>query len=412
MINEFKEKNELYKIFIELAQTPSPSLKEEKVREKILEFLKHPNIKTIVDTYGNVIASIDPTDQTKKSLLISAHMDVIGDDSLINVKISEDGKFFETDKQRTLGADDKVGVTMGILLAKKIANSNLPHGGLELVFTRDEEHGMSGIKNLDTTTLNSEYVFVLDSDKLGEVLVSGAGYTNAKLTVLTTFGGHSGIDIHEKKRLNAVNLISKIIAKIPQGVIKKDETGTITSINVGSIIGGGVNSAIEKLIEEKPKIKNFGKFIAENSMTNIINTQAYATFSIRSADKQEEEKLIKKINEIIAKFNDDFKGLACITFETSIHLLPFERSDDIFIETLAKKIAESCAINTKIGSFHAGAETHIYKNLKNKNGQSFKPYLIGLADIFNMHSSDEKVDIESMEKGFDFLEKMFKEINK
>ena len=42
-----------------------------------------------------------------------------------------------------------------------------------------------------------------------------------------------------------------------------------------------------------------------------------------------------------------------------------------------------------------------------KFNQTFKPYLIGLADIFNMHSANEMVNINTMLKGYEFLKESF-----
>ena len=115
-------------------------------------------------------------------------MDVVGDFSPIRLNVS--GDFIETDKTRTLGADDKAGVACALWLASELAqNNDIAHGGLEIVFTRDEEHGMSGIKHVDFKKIQSKYVLVLDADKLGQLLVSGASYTNGLLKVSTTYGG-------------------------------------------------------------------------------------------------------------------------------------------------------------------------------------------------------------------------------
>jgi di/tripeptidase len=57
----------------------------------------------------------------------------------------------------------------------------MKHGGIELVFTRDEEHSMSGISNVNMKNLESEYILVLDADKKGDILISGASYTKLYL---------------------------------------------------------------------------------------------------------------------------------------------------------------------------------------------------------------------------------------
>ena len=63
-------------------------------------------------------------------------------------------------------------------------------------------------------------------------------------------------------------------------------------------------------------------------------------------------------------------------------------------------------------TFHAGAETHIWANKFNKFGTKFKPLLLGGADIKNMHSSLETLDIKSLEKGAQWVQEIFKELNK
>ena len=66
----------------------------------------------------------------------------------------------------------------------------------------------------------------------------------------------------------------------------------------------------------------------------------------------------------------------------------------------------------KIGSFPAGAETHIYSKNKNKNNETFIPILLGVADIFNMHSPLEKINYVSLQKGYELIKEMFLKFNK
>ena len=75
----------------------------------------------------------------------------------------------------------------------------------ELKETEDslEENSLSGDyidrhttqDNIDFSTVESEYILVLDADRLGQIQISGASYTNGMLTVEALKGGHSGIDI-------------------------------------------------------------------------------------------------------------------------------------------------------------------------------------------------------------------------
>ncbi len=394
-------------LFCMLVKIPSPSLQEQAVAQKIVQTFQELHIDTHQDKYGNVYAKIDATDTSKKSILLSAHMDVVGDASPVNIVYSADKQFVETDKTRTLGADDKAGVSQAIWLAKKIKeNKALKHGGLEIVFTRDEEQGMTGIHNVEFNKLKSDYVVVLDSDKLGKLEVSGAGYTKMLLTVKTHKGGHSGMDIQDETRVNAVNVISEVVAVLPHGVYKNDETGVITSLNAGAIVAGGVKNISSELSGAA-----YSKELAENAMDNIINTDAFAIYSIRSSDKSVEKQLIQDIEKTVCNFNKKYEGKAVVSLEFSEHLKPFERANDNTLIEVVKRAGKASGVDVEVSSFHAGAETHVYAHEKNAEGRIFKPYLIGIADIYNMHSSDEKLDIKSFEKGAEFIENVFLEFN-
>lgn len=408
MLNKIKE-NELLDIFCTLVQIPSPSKHEEKVIEWVKGFAKENNIECEADAYSNLYLKVPATDSSKQPILLSAHMDVVGDDSPIELIIDEQ---FIKAKERTLGADDKAGVACALLLAKKLANSNAKHGGLEILFTRDEETGMSGIEHAEFNRVTSKYVMVLDADKLGQLQISGAGYTNAKIKVTADKGGHSGIDIADETRLNAVKLACELINEFPQGCYYKDETGVITSCNIGAIVGGGIQNAVKAIVNEKINSKNYISEIIDRSSTNIINTLTEISYSIRSSDLNKEQELKDIMVDCINKFNEKYQGLAKAEIEFSIHLLPFEKSGDDLIPQVHTEASKLAGVKNSVESFHAGAETHIYAHNINKNGEKFIPFLVGSADVYNMHSSEEKVDYHSLIKGFEVLENFFYVFNK
>ena len=412
-IKELRNENELINLFCTLAEIPSPSGEEDKVASKIVEILTAAGIEAKQDDFGNVRAKLAATDTTKRPLALSSHMDVVGDASEVNIRISNDGKFIETDKTRTLGSDDKVGVSAAMYLAMYLKkHPEIKHGGLELIFTKDEEQNMTGIHNVKFNEIDAQYVLVLDADKLGQIQISGASYTNGTLIVDAPKGGHSGIDIWDKTRLNAAKLIGELIAQIPQGEYKRDEFGTVTSINIGCVIGGGVEPAIQKIAQKGIKAESYIEYVADNCLTNIINTKAMAKYSIRSSEEANENQLINDIKKIVDNFNKKYEGMAKAEFVAKSKMKAFEKSGD---ETIQKVCVEACnniGIKADVSSFHAGAETHIYAHEKNKNGEILKPYLLGLADIYNMHSSNEMVDIASFLKGYEFLKESFLIFNK
>ena len=385
-ISELRESNELVNLFCTLAEIPSPSLQEEKVIEWICNYCKENNLQCETDDYKNVYIKIPATDPTKESVLLSAHMDVIGDDSPIIAEL--DGDLIKANN-RTLGADDKAGVANALFFAKELnKRTDLAHGGLEILFTRDEESGMTGIKHADFNRINSKYVLVLDSDSLGQCLVAGASYVMVDLKVNAPKGGHSGNDIGDKTRENAAKLIADIISDMPQGVFFSENGQVMTSCNLGGICAGNVE------------------------VTNVINTDAHATYSIRSSRKDKENELIKTMQEVVDEFNKHYDGIATATITFTEKMPMFEKNEVEYLPILFEAVARKVGLEPEISTFHAGAETHIYANKTNSKGEKFSPYLLGLATVCNMHSAREYVDYKSMIKGQELLQALFEAYNK
>ena len=279
--------NLLLELFENLVKIPSPSLKEQMVSAWIFDYCNEKGISARLDDYGNVFLKIEATDSSKTPILLSSHMDVVGDSSPIN--LIKEGDFYKTDGKRTLGADDKCGVAIALCLATELVNSEIKHGGLEVVFTRDEESGMSGIEHVNFTEIESKNILVLDGDKVGNFENAGAGYSIADVYVKALYGGHSGIDIHEEHRLNAAKLLAELVNEMPQGVFYKDESGTVTSLNLGTIIAGNIQNNAAKIVEDRVISDNYFNYFMDNCVTNVINTSARATYSIRSSSDEKEK---------------------------------------------------------------------------------------------------------------------------
>lgn len=384
-LKNLRNGNELVDLFCTLAEIPSPSLKEEKIIEKICAYCNENNLECSTDEYKNIYIKVPATDETKEPVLLSSHMDVVGDDSPVCTYL--EGDLIKA-KGRTLGADDKAGVANALYFAKELSKrTDLKHGGLEIVFTRDEENGMTGIKHVDFSKIDSKYVLVLDSDALGQCLVSGASYVLADLNVNAPKGGHSGNDIGDNTRENAAKLIADIITDMPQGVYYSENGKVVTSCNIGGIVSCDVN------------------------ITNVINTNAHATYSIRSSRKDKEQELIDLMQDVVDSFNEEYEGIAKAEITFTEKMPMFEKNEDEYLPILFETTAKKLGIEPEISSFHAGAETHIYANKTNKKGEKFSPYLLGLATVCNMHSANEYLDYKTMLKGQELLKALFEAYN-
>lgn len=384
-IEDIRKEHELIDLFCTLAEIPSPSLREENVSKWIIDYCSKNNINARLDDYGNVRIDVKATASDKEPLLLSAHMDVIGDDSPVVTYLDDCGNIHA--KERTLGGDDKAGVANALLFAKEIANSNIKHGGLECIFTRDEESGMSGVKHVNFKDIKSKYLLVCDSDTLGQLEVSGASYTLVKIEVHSHKGGHSGIDIGDKTRANAAKFIADLISKLPQGVFFEEDGMVVTSCNLGGIDAGNIN------------------------VTNIINPDAAVSYSIRSSSRKKEDELKNIMKSTVEDFAKTYSDLINVSIEFEEHLPPFEKVNDEYIPIMFETVAKKVGVKPDITSFHAGAETHIYANQTNAKGENFIPYLVGLATVCNMHTKDEYVDYKSMLKGHELLKELFMAYN-
>lgn len=385
-LSNLRKENELVDLFCSMAEVPSPSLKEEKVIDWICNYCKENDLNCEQDDFKNIYITVPATDSTKNPILLSSHMDVVGDDSPVVPYL--EGDLIKA-KGRTLGADDKAGVANALYFAKYLnKRTDLKHGGLEVHFTRDEENTMQGIKHTDFSRIKSKYVLVLDSDALGQCLISGASYVLVDLKISAPKGGHSGNDIGDPTRENATKLIADLVSDMPQGVFYSEDDKVVTSCNLGGIESGDLN------------------------VTNVINTDAHATYSIRSSRKDKENELMEMMQDIVDAFNKEYEGIATATIVFTEKMPMFEKNEDEFMPKLFEKVAKEVGIEPEISSFHAGAETHIYANEKNANGEKFSPYLIGLATVCNMHSAREYVDYKTMLKGQELLQALFEAYNK
>ena len=123
----------------------------------------------------------------------------------------------------TLGSDNGIGVAAMLAVMEA---TDLVHGPLELLFTIDEETGLTGAAQLDAGLLAGRQLINLDSEEEGLVYVGCAGGGDTRITLplaaaaaagddvavtlaLTGLkGGHSGCDIH-LQRGNAVALLAR-----------------------------------------------------------------------------------------------------------------------------------------------------------------------------------------------------------
>ena len=307
------------KYFYEISKIPRKSGNEEKIAKYLIEFAKERNLKYYTDSKFNVVIWKDPSIgyEDKEILGFQCHTDMVCEkidgsthdflkDSL-KVKV-EDGyiKTYDT----TLGADNGIGVSYIL----EILDSNLKTPKLECIFTSTEETTMEGVRFLDGNILKSRRIISFDNFLDTEILISSAtakrwvskihmkrqekdeNLIYYKLDISGFKGGHSGIDIWDKKRGNPIKIVV-------------DSLNELESIRVVEISGGSSENVIPRDINvlfaieksEKSILEKIGnnleslKKVYENIEIYLKELEDKGTENIRIYSKEDSKRLLEYI---------------------------------------------------------------------------------------------------------------------
>ena len=254
------EPRPLWAHFDRILEIPRGSKDEDRIRRHVIGLADRHGLDHHTDAMGNVVVRKPGTAGRERApaTILQGHLD------MVNEKDSDAAHDFASDPIRprqdgewlyatgtTLGADNGIGLAAMLALLEA---TEVPHGPLELLFTIDEETGLTGASGLDGSLLRGRRLINLDSEAEGEVTVGCAGGAGTVLrlplesgpatgTALTMRlrglrGGHSGIDI-VLQRGNAVKIIARILnAANEMGVLR-----------LARIEGGKMHNAIPREAE-------------------------------------------------------------------------------------------------------------------------------------------------------------------
>ncbi|WP_298062446.1 aminoacyl-histidine dipeptidase [uncultured Rikenella sp.] len=157
-----------------------------------------------------------------------------------------DGEWVTADGT-TLGADDGMGVSAMLAV---LEGKDIPHPALECLFTVDEETGLTGANQLGDGMLSGDILINLDSEDEGELYVGCAGAVNVtanfeykevatpddsvgyEVALSGLKGGHSGMEII-LQRGNANKLLTRFLRENPY-------------VRISTIDAGGLRNAIPR----------------------------------------------------------------------------------------------------------------------------------------------------------------------
>lgn len=186
--------------------------------------------------------------QSHLDMVHQKNSDVHFDFETQGIEMCVDGDWVRA-KGTTLGADNGIGVASIMAL---LASDSIPHPALEALFTIDEETGMTGAFAMQGGLLSGDILLNLDTEADNELTIGCAGglditatgtyaqrspngTTGLSIAVKGLTGGHSGGDIH-LGRGNANKIMNRILTVLDR------EFG----IEIASVTGGSLRNAIPR----------------------------------------------------------------------------------------------------------------------------------------------------------------------
>lgn len=374
-------------------------------------------------------------------------------------------------KGTTLGADNGIGVAAALAVMEA---KDIQHGPLEFLFTLDEETGLTGASNLKPGFVKADILLNLDSEEDGSFYIGCSGGKDTegsfsykkenvpqdtlgyKIKVTGLKGGHSGLDIH-LGRGNAIKILSRLLWNLQNQF----------DIRLSRIEGGSKRNAIPReafaeFVVEKSKADEIEGFVNYyNTVVKSENATVEPNLKVEFERTNLPEFVIDKPTQInllnalyalphgVIKMSADLPDLV----ETSTNLATITFNDEIVVGTSQRSSVESekedvvvmnrCVFllaNAKVkhGDGYPGWKPdvnseilkvmkNVYQNLYGKEPEvkaihaglecgiikekypsmdmiSFGPTIMGA------HSPDEKVQISTVQKFYDLLLEVLKNI--
>ncbi|MFH1223095.1 MAG: M20/M25/M40 family metallo-hydrolase [Pseudomonadota bacterium] len=224
--------NRFLSTFSEFVKIPSESPNDQEFISYLEKYFGKMNgVKTVKDSYGNLIVKVPAKNSSSKNTVgFVAHADTVSPG--VGIKPIVENGIVKTNGTTILAADDKAGIaqiTEMLLCAEK-------HPPIEVIITRCEEPGDLGSLNLNYSLVDSKMAYVLDMEYPDRIVVGGP-------TTIAMDVSYKGRPAHAgmapEKGISSIIAASKAIAKLRLGKLDDE-----TTANVGTIQGGEVRNGI------------------------------------------------------------------------------------------------------------------------------------------------------------------------
>lgn len=400
--------SEVFSYFEKICSIPHGSGNTGMIADYCLEFAKLHGLKARKDAADNVVIFKAGTSgyEDCEPVILQGHLDMVCekepdcdiDMSVQSIKVCTDGKTVWADGT-TLGADD--GIAVAFILAV-LASDTIVHPPIQAVLTSDEEIGMLGVRDLDTSELTAKRLINIDSESEGILYVSCAGGVRAECDIPVVYedavgwvssgeqddnasdaagngqvcfevkisglaGGHSGVEIH-KQHTNAIRLLASLLS----------HASGAADFRLVSLSGGGKENAIPKEAKAVVSVRScdattFEQSIKESAdvwMQEISATEPHVKIEVGKADAAADKVL-------------DFHSTENVIY--ALWLSP----DGVY--RMSQEIKGMVQTSLNLGTAYFDTDKLVYKYLIRSNTAAGKKLLLERVNTFVKHLSGNVV---------------------
>ncbi|HII02607.1 TPA: aminoacyl-histidine dipeptidase [Methanosarcinaceae archaeon] len=268
---------QILKTFEEIDRIPRCSKYEKKIALWLEDWARSRGFEVKTDLVNNLLIEVPATPgyENSPTLVLQGHMDMVcekskgsaHDFSRDPVKCVYDGDWMKGNGT-SIGADNGIALAIALVLAQAGKAGEIEHPPLELLFTVDEETGLTGAMALEPGFFAGRALLNLDSEDEGVFTVGCAGGLNTRISLPVEYepfdyekgfgffklaveglkGGHSGVEIH-RQRANAVRLLARVLEGVRD---KPGEAGSGSGsgiLRLVSLNGGSTHNSIPNFAE-------------------------------------------------------------------------------------------------------------------------------------------------------------------
>jgi dipeptidase D len=225
--------------FEQINAIPRCSKNEARLARWLSDWAAARHLERSGDDAGNLVVRVPASAGMERAptVVLQGHMDMVcektpdatHDFNRDPIRSKTEGDWLVADRT-TLGADNGIALAYAMALAEDRTIRRPP---MELLFTVDEETGLTGVKDMAPDLIGGKVLINLDSEDEGVFTIGCAGGQNTLLSMDLALeqvpsgyslnhvvvgglsGGHSGIDI-DKQRGNAIKILTRTLTRVQQ----------------------------------------------------------------------------------------------------------------------------------------------------------------------------------------------------